>query len=218
MTSTGKDLLVHARLMGSAARDLGFSATGRSEPIEGVVSVSACDGIASYLLPKILLRLRKIAPEIFVQIVPTDGLSDLHRHDADIVIRHVSPREPDLIGRLVRDASGYFYASASWVREHGHPHTAADIVQHDFIGADRSGNYLAFLQAHGLPVTAANFRCFADNTATHWEMARQGLGISAQIEDIANDTRELSVCSRKCHLCHFQSGWLPIGNYVQPYA
>lgn len=188
LTSTGSELLVHARLMGAAARDLGLSAKGRSESLEGVVSVSACDGIASYLLPKILLRLRKFAPGIFVDVVPTDGLSDLLRREADIAIRHVSPTEPELIGRLVRNASGYFYASESWVRENGHPRTAADIAQHDFIGADRSGNYLAFLQAHGLPVTAANFRCFADNTATHWEMVRHGFGIGAQIEDIANDT------------------------------
>ena len=74
------------------------------------------------------------------------------------------------------------------MHENGHPRTAADVAQLDFIGADRSGNYLAFLQAHGLPVTDANFRCFADNTATHWEMVRNGFGIGAQLEDIANDT------------------------------
>lgn len=188
LTSTGKELLEHVRLMGSAARDLALAAAGRSEAVEGVVSVSACDGIAAYLLPKILLRLRHVAPGIFVEVVPTDGISDLLRREADIAIRHVRPEQPELIGRLVREASAYFYASESWVRKHGHPRTVNDIAKLDFIGADRSGNYLAFLQAHGLPVTDVNFRCFADNTATNWEMVRQGLGIGAQMEEIARDT------------------------------
>jgi DNA-binding transcriptional LysR family regulator len=188
LTTTGKELLAHARLMGSAASDLEFIASGRSEALEGVVSVSACDSIASYLLPKILLRLRQIAPGIFIEVVPTDGISDLLRREADIAIRHVRPEQPELISRFVREASAFFYASESWVQEHGNPRTAKDIAQLDFIGADRSGNYLAFLQAHGLPVTSTNFRCFADNTATLWEMTRQGLGIGAQIQEIAHDT------------------------------
>ena len=41
LTTTGLDLLEHARAMGAAAQALGLAATGRSQTVGGVVSVSA---------------------------------------------------------------------------------------------------------------------------------------------------------------------------------
>lgn len=40
LTSTGQELLAHARVMGAAAHELGLAATGRSEAVTGVVSVA----------------------------------------------------------------------------------------------------------------------------------------------------------------------------------
>jgi DNA-binding transcriptional LysR family regulator len=188
LTSTGLDLLVHARVMGVAAHELGLAATGRSEEVEGVVSVATSDAVAAYLMPKILLHIRQAAPGIQVEVVASDGFSDLQRREADIAIRHVRPEQPDLIGRLVRQSSACFYASESWVREHGLPRTAEEAVQHDFIGLDRAGHYLHHLREHGLLLSKTNFRSYADNSVTYWEMVRQGLGIGAIMEEIARET------------------------------
>ncbi|NQD93506.1 LysR family transcriptional regulator [Pseudomonas sp. CrR25] len=188
LTTTGLELLEHARVMGAAAHELGLAATGRSETLEGVVSVATSDAVAAYLMPKILLHIRQAAPGILVEVVASDGLSDLHRREADIAIRHVRPEQPDLIGRLVRESSAYFYASENWVREHGLPRTAEDAVRHDFIGLDRAGHYLQHLRAHGLLLNSANFRSYADNSVTYWEMVRQGLGIGAMMDEIARET------------------------------
>jgi len=51
LTSTGLSLLEHARVMGSAAEDLRMTATGQSQAVDGVVCVSATEGVAGYLLP-----------------------------------------------------------------------------------------------------------------------------------------------------------------------
>lgn len=188
LTSTGLELLEHARVMGAAANELGLAATGRSQAVEGMVVVSATDVVAAYLLPRIWLQLRQLAPGIQVEVISTDALSDLRRREADIAIRHVRPDQPDLIGRLIREASAYFYASEAWVRQNGHPRTAADALQHDFVGADRNGNYLKYLHAMGLNLNPAQFRTYADNSVTHWEMVRQGLGIGAMMDEIARST------------------------------
>jgi DNA-binding transcriptional LysR family regulator len=188
LTTTGLGLLEHARAMGAAALDLGLAATGRSQAVEGMVSVSASDAVAAYLLPKIVLRLRKEAPGIVVEVIASDALSDLRRREADIAIRHVRPDQPDLIGRLIREVSASFYASEEWIQQHGHPRTTADALQHDFIGADRAGQYLKYLHTLGLPLTAAQFRSYSDNSVTHWEMVRQGLGIGAMMDEIAHET------------------------------
>ncbi len=188
LTSTGQELLGHARVMGAAAHELGLAATGRSEEVEGVVSVATSDAVAAYLMPKILLHIRQAAPGIQVEVVASDGFSDLLRREADIAIRHVRPEQPELIGRLVRQSSACFYASESWVREHGLPRTAEDAVQHDFIGMDRAGHYLHHMRTKGLQLSSANFRSYADNSVTYWEMVRQGLGIGAIMEEIARET------------------------------
>ena len=52
LTSTGQELLAHARVMGAAAHELGLAATGRSEAVTGVVSVATSDAVAAYLMPK----------------------------------------------------------------------------------------------------------------------------------------------------------------------
>ncbi len=188
LTSTGQELLAHARVMGAAAHELGLAATGRSEAVTGVVSVATSDAVAAYLMPKILLQIRQAAPGIQVEVVASDGVSDLLRREADIAIRHLRPEQPELIGRLVRHSSAGFYASERWVREHGLPRTAEEAVKHDFIGQDRAGHYLQHMRAKGLQLSSENFRSYADNSVTYWEMVRQGLGIGAIMEEIARET------------------------------
>ena len=188
LTTTGHELLEHARAMGAAADALGLAATGRSQAVGGVVSVSASDAVAAFLLPPLVRRLREQEPGIAIEVIASNALSDLLRREADIAIRHVKPEQPELIARLVREASASFYASEEWVSRHGHPRTAAEAATLPFVGADRNGQYLGYLQAHGLPVTEASFSSYAEHSVAYWALVQQGLGIGAMMEDIARST------------------------------
>lgn len=188
LTSTGLDLLEHARAMGTAAEALGLAASGRSQAVGGVVSVSATDAIATYVLPPIMQRLRAQEPGIAVEVISSNALSDLLRREADIAIRHVQPEQPDLIARLVREAQACFYASDAWVQTHGHPRTPEDATRAVFVGSDRNGQYLAYLRQYGLNLSEDNFSCYSDHTALHWELVRQGMGIGAMMDEIARET------------------------------
>jgi len=188
LTDTGLDLLEHARAMGAAAEALSLAATGRSQATGGVVSVSASDAVAAYLLPPMVRQLREQDPGIAIEVISSNALSDLQRREADIAIRHVKPTQPDLIARLIREATAYFYASQDWVNTHGHPRSAQEATHLSFVGSDRSGQFLGYLQQHGLPLSEANFSCYADHSVAHWELVRQGLGIGAMMEEIAQST------------------------------
>lgn len=188
LTATGLDLLAHARAMGAAADALGLAATGRSQAVGGVVSVSATDAVAAYLLPPLVRQLRDQAPGIAVEVISSNGFSDLLRREADIAIRHVKPEQPELIARLVREATANFYASEDWVKTHGHPRSADEAAHLHFVGSDRSGQFLAYLRQHGLPLTEANFSCYADHTVPHWALVRQGMGIGVVGDDMVRDT------------------------------
>ncbi len=188
LTPTGQDLLEHARAMGAAAEALGLAASGRSQAVGGVVSVSASDAVAAYLLPPLVQQLREQEPGIAVEVIASNALSDLLRREADIAIRHVKPDQPDLIARLVREAQACFYASEAWVKAHGHPRSAEDAARLPFVGSDRSGQYLQYLRQYGLNLCQDNFSCYADHTVAHWALVRQGLGIGAMMDEIARET------------------------------
>lgn len=188
ITATGLDLLEHARAMGAAADALGLAATGRSQAVAGVVSVSASDAVAAHLLPPLVRQLRTQEPGIAIDVISSNALSDLLRREADIAIRHVKPEQPDLIARLIREASASFYASEDWVKTHGHPRSAEEAAHLPFVGADRSGQFLGYLRQHGLALNEANFSCYADHSVAHWALVREGLGIGAMMDEIALDT------------------------------
>lgn len=191
LTHTGLELLEHARAMGAAAAALSLVATGRSEAVEGVVSVSATDAVAAYLLPPLVRQLRAQEPGIAIEVISTNAMSDLLRREADIAIRHVKPEQPDLITRHVREATASFYASKEWVQVYGHPRTAGEAAGLPFVGSDRTGQYLSYMQQHGLPLSEKNFSCYADHSAAHWSLVRQGMGIGAMMDEIALDTPDI---------------------------
>lgn len=188
LTPTGLHLLDHARAMGAAAEALGLAASGRSQAVGGVVSVSATDVVATYLLPPLVRQLHEQEPGIAVEVIADDALSDLLRREADIAVRHVKPEQPELIAQFIREVAAHFYASEHWVRVHGHPRHAEDAARLPFVGADRSGRYLSYLRQHGLPLTEANFSCYSDQSKAHWALVRHGMGIGAMLDEIARDT------------------------------
>lgn len=188
LTSAGLDLLEHARAMGAAADGLALAATGQAQAVEGVVTISASDVVATCVLPTLVRDLRERAPGITLEIVSSDAFSDLLRREADIAIRHAKPEQPELIARFIRQAAAHFYAAESWVKVHGHPKSAQDAARHAFVGSDRAGAYLGYLRQHGLPLTEANFSCYADHTTNHWALVQAGVGIGAMMDEIAQVT------------------------------
>jgi DNA-binding transcriptional LysR family regulator len=188
LSSTGVELLEHARAMGAAAEALGLAATGRSQEVEGAVSVSASDIVAAHLLPPLVRELRAQVPGIAIEVISSNALSDLLRREADIAIRHVKPEQPELIARLIREATAGFYAAQDWVRAHGLPRSAEEAAHLPFVGSDRSGRFLGYLRQHGLPLGEANFSCYCDHSVPYLALVQQGLGVGVMMDEIARHT------------------------------
>lgn len=191
ITDAGLALLEPARTMATAADELRLAASGHSQAVDGLVTVSASETVAAYLVPPVLRRLRETAPGLVVELVTSDSISDLQRGEADIALRNVAPTQPELIGRRLRDGEAGFYASADWVRRHGHPRTADEALHCSFVGAVRDGRYLQMLRHQGLQLEERNFSCYARNTLSYWALAQRGLGIAAMMNEIADMTPEM---------------------------
>ncbi|MGH1345593.1 MAG: LysR family transcriptional regulator [Nannocystales bacterium] len=180
LTESGSDLLEHVRAMGEAASRVSLAATGQSQAIEGIVSVSASQSFSAYLLPPILARLREVAPGISVDVVATDDQIDLLRREADIAVRNVRPEHPDLVAKKVGEADGHLYAASSYLDRVGRPMTPERLKTCDLITWDRGPEVLERLATLGLELSCENIRYACGSHLVQWEMVKQGLGVGVQ--------------------------------------
>lgn len=188
LTQIGTDLLDHIRIMGDAADTVALAASGRVQEIGGRVSISVTDTYAAYVLPGIIERIRSEAPQITIVIVASNELSDLHRREADIAVRHVRPDRPGLAGRHVRDTEAHFYASEDWVARNGLPNAPADLAKAGLLGFDDGKRFSDFLREIGVPMDVADFRICSDSSVAIWEMVKRGIGVATMLREIAERT------------------------------
>ncbi len=185
LTPTGRDLLEHVREMRTAAEKISLIATGQSTAVEGKVSISASDAMATYLLPPLMKQIRSEAPGIEIEIIASNEISDLQRREADIAIRHVRPEAPELYARSMGDEGAHLYATTAYLDVHGRPQSQEDLARHDFIGAGDNARMVAELERRGLSVSIDQFKLTSANGLVMWELMRQGLGIAPMSDRIA---------------------------------
>ncbi|MFV2054381.1 LysR family transcriptional regulator [Aliiroseovarius sp. YM-037] len=185
LTQAGFDLLDHIRAMRDAATGLSLAASGRSQAVEGRVSITATDFMATYALPSILKRLHAIAPGIEVDIITSNEVQNLLRREADIAIRHARPEQPELIAKLVNESSAHLYAATEYLDRIGRPERLPDLATADFIGFDPVERMIPVLNERGLPVTRQNFKFISASGSVYLQLVRQGLGVGIMSREMA---------------------------------
>lgn len=186
LTPSGLELMDHVRAMGEAAARMSLSASGKAQAIEGTVSISASEVDSAYRLPAIVARLRQAAPGIDIEIVATNSESDLRRREADIAIRNYRPTQPNLVARKIRDIHGRIYATPGYLESIGNPSTPEGFNEADFIGFNRSGEFIAAMTRFGLTLTQRNFPVVSGSHLVQWSHVRSGLGIGIMAADIGD--------------------------------
>lgn len=193
LTEAGARLLEHARGMGEAADKIALAATGQAQEIEGPVRITASDVMSAHVLPPALHRLREVAPKVEIDLVATNDIRDLMRREADIAVRHVRPDQPDLIARLVRNATARFYGAKTYLDRRGRPTTLTELAQHDFISFGDVDMMITFLKGLDLHLSPANFRIGSENGLVAWAMAREGFGLSVMMDEVGAATPDMEV-------------------------
>lgn len=176
LTPGGRELLAHARAMGTAASRMSLVATGQSQAIEGRIAISASDVFSSFLLPPIMAGLRASYPGLQISIVASDRVSDLRRREADIAIRNTRPQDPDLIAKKLYDDTGTLFAATRYLDRVGRPKTLADLSRLDFIGWEATEQMIAFLGGRGIEIGQENFVLTSENQLVQWQMIKAGMG------------------------------------------
>ena len=166
-----------ARAMQSGADQLARSVAGADRSTSGTVRISASQPMACFVLPQLLAQMRLVLPEVQVELVASNSVSNLLRREADIAVRMVQPEQATVIARRVGKVLLRACAHQDYLRRRGVPRQPSDLLAHELIGGDRDDATLRGFAARGLPVERKDFAFRSDDLIVVWQAVRAGLGI-----------------------------------------
>jgi DNA-binding transcriptional LysR family regulator len=177
LTEQGQLILPAARRMAEALGEIAISAAGEDRGLGGTLRITASRLVAHHHLPPILASLRRAAPEMAIEVLPSDTAENLLFREADIAVRMYRSEQLDVVTRQIGWLPIGAFASRDYVARHGLPDTPEALLTHDMIGFDRSDLILRSFRDMGLPVTLDHFVIRCDDQVAYWEFVRAGCGI-----------------------------------------
>lgn len=176
-TATALQLAESAREMESGALQLTRTLSGAQLQTKGTVRITASVPVAVQLMPPLLARMRQTLPDIQVELVSSNQVSNLLRREADIAIRMMRPQQGTLVAKKIGNVGVGAYAHSSYLTRHGALRLPTDLLQHALIGNDADTSILRGFQAMGYAVGPENFALRTDDFIVQWQAVRAGLGI-----------------------------------------
>ena len=184
-TPTALQLAESARTMEAGAHQLARSVSGAEAGVAGTVRITASQPVACVLLPPVLARMRQALPDVQVELVASNEVTNLLRREADIALRMVRPGQASLVARRIGTVTLGAYAHRDYLRRKGTPRQPSDLLQHELVGADRNEDILRGFTALGTAVERQHFAFRTDDLIAYWEGVRAGLGIGFVADYVA---------------------------------
>ena len=190
LTEAGQRLFEYVQQMADAASNFALVAQGQSNDVAGEVCISITELDAYFRMPKCIQQLQQQAPNIQLEVLVSNEISDLKRREADIAIRYTRPTENDLIIKKLGVEKAYLYGHKDYVK----PFINAPIdrvKELKFIGFDRSDQMKLYLESLGWPVKPEQFSILCKNQLVQIQLMHQGVGIGFLPDHIAAQHSDL---------------------------
>ncbi|MFZ6741846.1 LysR family transcriptional regulator [Undibacterium sp. JH2W] len=197
LTSSGENLVEPARYMMAAARSLGMAAATQNHELRGTVRITASEMVSGFVLPSLLRQLAQLHPEIQIELVASNQVSNLLEREADIAIRMVRPTQSALIARHLTDWPIGMYGHKDYLAglpglpTPDSPTSLATMQKFRWLGLDQSDQFIAGFRAAGIQVDRSFFDFRCDNHLVNWQAMQQGLGIGIALQWLAERHAEL---------------------------
>lgn len=176
-TPTALKLAESARGMEASALELTRTLTGAQSQTAGTVRITASVPVAVQLLPPLLARMRLALPDIQVELVSSNQVSNLLRREADIAVRMVRPEQSTLVAKKIGDVALGAFAHRAYLARKSVVREPKDILALDLIGGDTDTSILAGFHALGFPITRKGFAFRSDDFIVQWRAVQAGLGV-----------------------------------------
>lgn len=190
-TAAALRLAESARAMEGGAHQLARAASGAEAGAGGTVRITASQPVACFLLPPVLAQMRRELPDIQVELVASNKISNLLRREADIALRMVQPDQASLVARRIGKVGLGAYAHRDYLRLRGTPRTLADLAAHDMLSDDQDGLVLQAFAKLGMPLAREAFAFRSDDLIAYLEGIRAGLGIGFIADYVAQRDSQL---------------------------
>jgi len=177
LTEQGQAILPAARRMARALGDIALTAAGEDRGLSGTLRITASLIVSHHHLPPVIAGLRRAAPEMAVELLPSDSSENLLFREADIAVRMYRSEQLDIVTRQIGWMPIAAYATPEYLKAKGTPRTPEDLMDHDIVGFNRSDLILRSMREMGLPMTRDHFTVRCDDQVTYWELVRAGCGI-----------------------------------------
>jgi DNA-binding transcriptional LysR family regulator len=174
-TPQALELAEAARTMEAGATRFSRLATGAGQTVQGTVRLSASQPVACQLLPPILVRMREALPEVVVELVVSNTVSNLLRREADMALRMVQPDQSSLVARRIGEVRLQACASLAYLARRGTPQQPPDLLAHDLITGDRAIE--AGFEARGFPLAQLRYGLRTDDLNARWAAVQAGMGV-----------------------------------------
>lgn len=176
-TSQAITLAEAASAMQVGAASVSRLASGAGQAIKGKVRLTASQPVACFLLPPILVQMRQALPDVLVELVVSNSISNLLMREADIALRMVRPEQGSLVAKQIGQVRLRACASLNYLQRMGTPQYASDLMHHDLIAGNRTAEIEAGFEALGLSAHNLRYGLCTDDLNAQWAGVKAGLGI-----------------------------------------
>ena len=176
-TATAYQLAEAARGMANSADQLARMLAGSQTQTTGTVRITASTPVAVQLLPPMLARMRQELPDVQVELVASNTVSNLLRREADIAVRMVRPDQSTLIARKMGDVAVGAYAHRNYLARRSPIRQPQDLIGQELIGSDTDSAILDGFKALGFAASRELFALRTDDFIVQWQAVRAGVGI-----------------------------------------
>ena len=187
-TEAALALVPRARAMAEAAQALSRAAAGQDSGPGGTVRLTASRMVALHVLPPVIADLRRAHPQVQIELVASDTSENLLFREADLALRMYRPRQLDIVARHLGDMPLCLCAADTYLARHGVPDGVEALLQHAFVGYDRSDAIIAGMRAAGLAASRAMFAVRCDDQPTYWALVCAGAGLGFGQRPLVRDT------------------------------
>ncbi|MFB3150332.1 MAG: LysR family transcriptional regulator [Alphaproteobacteria bacterium] len=150
----------------------------------GPLKITTTVAFGSIWLTPRMKEFTELYPDIRVNLVLDESERDLSMREADVAIRMVPPRQPDLIQRHLMTMHFHVYASPEYLKKYGLPEKPADLADHMLIvyGEDMEppvANVNWLLEAGRKPSDRDRALLKVNNIYGIYRAVHSGVGIAA---------------------------------------
>jgi DNA-binding transcriptional LysR family regulator len=169
--------------MSLSSQKIAFSIMQSKQSLRGTVRISCSQVMAAFLMPKLIIEFRKLHPNIQIELVSTNQVSNLLNREADIALRFIRPAQTSLIARKLCHLSFGAYATPAYlssvekdIDRDGYL-GIAEIFQFDVVGLDKDLSLIQVLSASGVDVNRDIFAFRTDDHVAGIHLVAQDGGI-----------------------------------------